>query len=67
MNKSELKLMAKEILVRVEESVDALGSIDLDDWHDDERSRSAPLGMTSWQWINEAEDTLLKAIEELDI
>jgi hypothetical protein len=67
MNKSELKLIVKEIIARVNESVEGLSSIDLDDWHDEERSYYAPKGSTAWDWINEAEQNALNAIEELDI
>jgi|TARA_R110002050_G_scaffold106937_7_gene217133 hypothetical protein len=60
-NKKRLKDLATEILYRVDVASD--GCHNSRDWDDAEDNMSAPEGMSYDDWLTDAEDKLLVAIE----
>ena len=66
MNSTKRKLLrskALEILARVD--IASNGQRCTDDWHDEACNLSSPDGMTYSEWIEEAENDLLRFIDEI--
>lgn len=61
----ELVRAAQEVLGRVD--IASNGFRNTDDWHDPVDNLSAPEGMSYWEWIQEAEDKLVKLIRRCNV